>query len=75
MSDPSPPLVRVVVTDTNILINLTHIDRLDLLAKPPPYSFVVPEEVVKEVKEPDQAQAIQTAVTSGFLQEVRLTTG
>jgi predicted nucleic acid-binding protein len=44
------PTVRIVVTDTNILINLAQIGRLDLLGKLPPYLFVVPEEVVKEVR-------------------------
>jgi predicted nucleic acid-binding protein len=73
MSDQAAVLVRVVVTDTNILINLTHIGRLDLLGKLPPYSFVVPEEVVKEVKEPAQMEAIQTAISSGLLQVVQLT--
>src|SRR5579859_6322427 len=66
------PTVRVVVTDTNILINLTHIGRLDLLGKLPPYSFVVPEEVVKEVREPAQSQAVQTAISLGFLRVVQL---
>ncbi|HXM95847.1 MAG TPA: hypothetical protein VOA64_16625 [Candidatus Dormibacteraeota bacterium] len=70
MSLQTPPTVRVVVTDTNILINLTHIGRLDLLEKLPPYSFVVPEEVVKEVKEPVQSQAVQIAISSGLLQVV-----
>jgi len=73
MPGPSPPPARVVVTDTNILINLTHIGQLDLLAKLPPYSFVVPEQVVNEVKDPDQAGAIHAAISSGFLQEVQLT--
>jgi hypothetical protein len=72
MSPPGSSIVRVVVTDTNILINLIHIGRLDLLGKLPPYSFVVPEEVVKEVREPQQAQALQTAMSSGLLLEVRL---
>lgn len=72
MSPPGSPIVRVVVTDTNILINLTHISRLDLLGKLPPYSFVVPEEVVKEVREPQQAQALQAAISSGLLVEVQL---
>jgi len=72
MSPPGSPIVRVVVTDTNILINLLHIGRLDLLGKLPPYSFVVPEEVVKEVREPPQAQALHTAMSSGLLSEVRL---
>src|SRR5260370_15457107 len=73
MSLQASPPIRVVVTDTNILINLTHIGRLDLLGKLPPYSFVVPEEVVKEVKEPAQSQAVQTAISSGLLQIVQLT--
>jgi predicted nucleic acid-binding protein len=73
MSDPAAALVRVVVTDANILINLTHIGRLDLLGKLPPYSFVAPGEVVQEVKEPAQMEAIQTAIASGLLQVVQLT--
>jgi predicted nucleic acid-binding protein len=67
------PTVRIVVTDTNILINLAHIGRLDLPGKLPPYLFVVPEEVVKEVREPAQSQAVQTAISSGLLQVVQLT--
>src|ERR1700737_5423559 len=73
MSLQTPPTLRVVVTDANILINLTHIGRLDLLGKLPPYSFVVPEEVVTEVKEPAQSQAVQTAISSGILEVVQLT--
>lgn len=72
MSPPGSSIVRVAVTDTNILINLIHIGRLDLLGKLPPYSFVVPEEVVKEVREPHQAQALQIAMSSGLLLEVQL---
>ena len=64
MSPPGSRIVRVVVTDTNILINLIHIGRLDLLGKLPSYSFVIPEEVVKEVSEPNQANALQTAISS-----------
>lgn len=72
MSPPGSSIVRVVVTDTNILINLIHIGRLDLLGKLPPLSFVVPEEVIKEVREPEQAQALQTAISAGLLVEVQL---
>jgi predicted nucleic acid-binding protein len=72
MSPPGSSIVRVVVTDKNIVINLIHIGRLDLLGKLPPYSFVVPEEVVKEVREPQQAQALHTATSSGLLLEVQL---
>src|SRR2546429_9587438 len=68
MPPPGSSPVRVVVTDANILINLIHVGRLDLLGKLPPYSFVVPEEVVKEVKDPSQEEALQTAISSGLLQ-------
>jgi hypothetical protein len=56
MSDQDAVLVRVVVTDTNILINLIHVGLLNLLGKLPPYSFVIPEEVVREIKDPDQGE-------------------
>lgn len=73
MSPPGSSRVRVVVTDTNILINLIHVGLLDLLAKLPPYSFVVPEEVVNEVSDSDQAQALQGAISSGVVDVVQLT--
>jgi hypothetical protein len=47
-------------------------DLLDLLAKLPPYSFVVPDEVVKEVREPEQTEALQSAISSGVVEVVQL---
>lgn len=73
MSLPDSPSVRVVVTDTNILINLIHTGLLGLLAKLAPYAFVVPEEVLKEVSDPGQSEALQRAISSGVLEVVRLT--
>jgi predicted nucleic acid-binding protein len=73
MSARVPLVVRVVVTDANILINLTHIGRLSLLEELPPYSFVVPEQVVCEVTEPLQRAAVGMAIASGWLEQVRLT--
>jgi predicted nucleic acid-binding protein len=73
MSPPGSPPVRVVVTDTNILINLIHAGLLDLLAKLSPYTFVVPEEVVREVSDPQQSQALQEALSRDVLQVVQLT--
>jgi rRNA-processing protein FCF1 len=73
MSDQNGVLVRVVVTDTNILINLIHVGLIDLLGKLPPYSFVIPEEVVREITDRDQANAVQAAVASRLLQVVQLT--
>jgi hypothetical protein len=37
-----------------------------------PLSFVVPQEVAKEVREPQQAHALHTAMSSGLLLEVQL---
>src|SRR5215475_7653299 len=73
MSPPNSPAVHVVVTDTNILINLIHVGFLDLLGKLRPYCFVVPEEVVKEVKDALQAQALQAAISSRVVEVIQLT--
>lgn len=72
MSRPSRAVIRVVVTDANILINLAHINRLDLLGQLPPYAFVLPEEVLNEVKDPVQAAAIQGAIKIGRMELVQL---
>ncbi|MEW5980102.1 MAG: hypothetical protein AB1898_30275 [Acidobacteriota bacterium] len=63
---------RVVVTDANILINLIHIGRLDLLGKLASFEFVVPPEVVQEITEATQAAALRTALDQGLLREVSL---
>jgi predicted nucleic acid-binding protein len=73
MSPPDSRSVRVVVTDTNILINLIHIGFLDLLAKLDSYAFVLPEEVLKEVSNPGQSEALQSAISSGVLEVIQLT--
>ena len=53
--------VQVVVTDANILINLIHIGGLSILGSLPQFEFVVPEEVVAEVLDPEQAASLQAA--------------
>ena len=59
--------LRIVVTDANVLINLMHVSRLDLLAKIPNYKFVVPEHVREEITIPEQRTALDAAVTAGWL--------
>lgn len=61
-----------MVTDSNVLINLAHINRLDLLDRLPPFSFVVPQEVVKEITNVTQSELIREAINSGSLREVQL---
>jgi predicted nucleic acid-binding protein len=59
--------LRIVVTDSNVLINLIHADSLQVVGQLAGYEFVVLEEVVAEVSAPEQAAALSTAFERGFL--------
>jgi predicted nucleic acid-binding protein len=63
----STPLLRIVVTDANVLINLMHVSRLGLLAQIPNYEFVVPDHVREEITLPEQRTTLDAAVTAGWL--------
>lgn len=63
----STSLLRIVVTDANVLINLMHVSRLGLLAKIPNHEFVVPEHVREEITMPEQRAALDAAVSDGSL--------
>lgn len=69
---PSNPS-RVVVTDANVLINLIHAGRLDLLGALTAFEFVVPDHVVAEITVPGQQQALQIAFTRGTLRQQSIT--
>ena len=60
---------RTVVVDTNVLINLSHLDRLDLLAALEGYKFVAPDFVVTEVTVPEHAQKLAVALEQGHLRQ------
>lgn len=62
---PSP--VKIVVTDTNVLINLVHISRLGLCGGLQGMEFIVPEAVLRELAQDDQRVAIDMAIASGGL--------
>lgn len=64
---------RVVVTDANVLINLIHTGRLDLLGALPGLEFVVPPEVVDEVSVPKQADALARAFEVGQILRMSFT--
>lgn len=64
----------VVITDTSLLINLAHTGHLPLLGQTPPYRFVVPEEVIKEVTDDSQRNALATALEGGILKRVTIET-
>jgi predicted nucleic acid-binding protein len=54
--------VPIVITDTSILINLSHTGHIWLLGKTPGFRFVVPDEVLAEVTDPEQIQVVETAL-------------
>lgn len=59
----------VVVTDANVLINLIRIGQLPLLGQLDSYRFLVPAEVVNEITEQDQRDALSGALAGGYLEQ------
>lgn len=56
---------RIVVTDANIIINLIHAGRLALAGALAFYEFVVPEDVISEIADPAQREALEASITAG----------
>ena len=63
-----PP--RLVLTDTNILLNLAIVDRLDLLGVFPDLRFSSPRIVFDEVLSPRERTLVDRAVACGLLPEI-----
>ena len=61
---------RVVVTDANVLINLIHVGRLDMLGALAGYEFVVPPEVEAEVSIPEQAEVLACGFDEGHIERL-----
>lgn len=68
----SEPL-RVVVADANVLINMMHIEKLDLCARLPGLELVVPDHVREEINRPEQLSMLDGAVTRGLFRLVSIT--
>ena len=60
----------VVITDANVLINFLRIGQLPLLGKLDAYRFLVPEEVVAEITDPVQRDALAAAIVAGHLGQI-----
>ena len=58
---------RIAVADANVLINLIHVQRLDLLASLPGYEFVVPEDVISEITDSAQRAALEEGLVAAYL--------
>jgi len=64
--------VRTAVMDTSVLINFAIVDRIGLLGALERLRFVVPGEVLREVKRPEQRKRVSVALRAGALHEVSL---
>lgn len=64
----------IVITDTSILINLSHTGHLALLGKVAGMRFVVPDEVVAEVTEPEQLRTLEAAFADRSLKRESIAT-
>ena len=65
-------VLRIVVTDSNVLINLMHARMLPLMGKLAGYEFVVLDEVIAEFGQPTQAAALKEALDSRYLRGMAL---
>jgi predicted nucleic acid-binding protein len=63
---------RLVLTDTNVLLNLAFVDRLDLLGAFPDIDFCAPREVLDEVLWPRERALVELALAGGGLREIVL---
>jgi predicted nucleic acid-binding protein len=61
--------VRVVAVDACVLINLIHVNRLDILGSLTGWEFVVPEQVAEEISEPGQARILYEAFREGYIRK------
>lgn len=66
MSDAAQGDTRILYSDTNVVINLTHIARLDLFGRLTGYEVVVPDHVRQELTREDQRRALDDAVARGY---------
>ena len=64
--------VRTAVMDTSVLINFAIVDRIGLLGSLESVRFLVPREVLAEVRRPQQRKRVRAALRAGTLHEVAL---
>ncbi len=67
------PLLTIVVSDANVLINLMHVARLDLCTRLPGLEFVVPDHVRDEITGANQRSMLDRAVAEGHLSIATIT--
>ncbi len=65
-------LVRPVVLDANVLINLIRLNKLDILKNIKGYKFFIPNHVTVEVHKRTQRLQIHKAFKEGWIQELEI---
>lgn len=65
---------RIVIADTNVLINLAIADALPLLAQVPDLRFVVCADVLGELTDPAQSAGVHASIANGALSVVAFET-
>lgn len=66
------PALTIVIADANVLINLMHVEQLDLCSKLPGLRFVLPDHVQEEVRIPTQRAKLESAIGEGLLEVVSI---
>ena len=66
-------ITSIVITDTSILINLSHTGHLPLLGRAGGLRFVVPDEVLAEITDPEQVRMLEIALTDGSINRESIT--
>jgi predicted nucleic acid-binding protein len=64
---PPQNTISVVITDASVIINLCHTAHIFLLGKTTTFEFVVTDEVIAEVTEPDQQRTLTEALAASAL--------
>jgi hypothetical protein len=64
-------MVTHVATDSDVLINFLHVDRMDLLGALPGHRFTVPVEVDREITDPAQRERFEAGLGKGLIDKCR----
>lgn len=65
--------IRVVVSDSCVVINLIHVNRLGLFGALKGHEFVIPDHVYAEIVDPDQRATLDQSIADGHLKVESIT--
>ncbi len=62
----------IVISDSSVLINLSHTGHLSLLGKTPGFEFAVSDEVLAEIVVPEQRAMLEAALSASWIRRVSM---